>query len=72
MTLGKPSRFNSILHGTLGYGSAVDDLVKIVRRGPYGILGFANWMESCIRILKIDGGLLEGRLQRVLQAVEQL
>jgi len=63
---------NRTLHDGLGYGATVEDLVKIIRRGPYGILGFTNWVESCIRILKIDGALMEGRLQRVLEAVKQL
>ena len=63
---------NGILHGGFGYDATVEDLVKLIRCGPYGIVGFTNWVEACIRIVKIDGVLLENRLEKILEAVVSL
>ena len=50
---------NRILPGVFGYDVTVEHLAKLIRHGPYGIVGFTNWVEACIRIVKIDGVLLE-------------
>lgn len=65
-------RVNGILHDAFGYDASVDDIVKIIRRGPYGILPFTIWVETCIRVVKIDGILVESRLERILEAVTRL
>ena len=63
---------NKVLHSTLGYGASIEELAKLIRRGPYGIVTFTCWVEACIRKVGIDGVLLEDRLARMLQAVESL
>jgi hypothetical protein len=63
---------NKILHLALGYNSSVEELSKLIRRGPYSVLAFTCWIEACIRDVGIDGVLLEDRLARMLQAVKAL
>lgn len=63
---------NKTLHSALGWDTPVEQLMKIVRRGVLGIEGFVVWIESCLRDVGIDGSLLEGRLERMLAAVQQL
>ena len=63
---------NSILHGVFGYNATVEDLAKLICHGPYGIVGFTNWVEACIQIVKINGVLLENQLEKILEAVVSL
>jgi len=50
----------------------IEELAKLIRCGPYGIVTFTCWVEACICKVGIDGVLLEDWLARMLQAVESL
>ncbi|KAJ6616154.1 hypothetical protein B0H10DRAFT_1949362 [Mycena sp. CBHHK59/15] len=44
-------------------------LSQIIRRGELGMTGFANWVESCFFELGIPLGMLEPRIDRIIQAM---
>ena len=63
---------NGVLHSTLGWNTPVEELVKLIRCGPLGVEGFVSWIKVCVLHMGINGCLLEGRLEWMLEAVKQL
>ena len=53
----------------IGFGRSALDIVGLIRRGQYRMVGFCNWSEACIERLDILPSLLEGRLGKVMQAM---
>jgi hypothetical protein len=45
------------------------ELSLSVRRGELGMNGFANWLETCFFELGIGLGMLEMRIERIIQAM---
>ena len=60
------------LNAVLGYGRTTADIMGLVRRGPNGMDGLCNWLSVCITKLNIDLALLEGKVQRLLDAMALL
>lgn len=58
-----------MLNRVFGYGVAVEQLTSIITRGPFGMDGMYNWVKVCIEELKIDEVLLDGKVQRLIDAM---
>ena len=63
---------NGVLYSTLEWNTPTEKLMKLICHGPLGVDGFVTWVERCLHDMGIDGGLLEGCLECMLEAVEQL
>ena len=60
------------LNGAIGYGTSVAAVSAIIRRGRFGMDGLCDWLETCILEYGIDPNLLEGKVQRLLDAMSLL
>ncbi|KAF8259168.1 hypothetical protein EI94DRAFT_1707336 [Lactarius quietus] len=58
------------LNRFLGYGVDVEDIALRVRRGPLGVEGLTRYIHGFVVEYGITGGLLEGKLERLLKAIE--
>lgn len=63
---------DQVLNGVIGYGVSVEKVAAIIRRGSLGMDGLCNWLDVCVRKLKIGGALLEGKVQRLMSAIDLL
>ncbi|KAF7360931.1 hypothetical protein MSAN_01123100 [Mycena sanguinolenta] len=45
------------------------ELSRSIRRGENGMSGLADWMEKCFFVLQIPLGMLEPRIERLIQAM---
>ena len=61
---------DNALNQTIGFGTTPEDIAKFVRRGPLGMDGLCHWLQACIVDLKIDEVLLEGKIDRVIEATK--
>ncbi|KAF7798313.1 hypothetical protein EIP86_009534, partial [Pleurotus ostreatoroseus] len=59
-----------VLNNYIGYNTSIEDVAKELRRGAMGIDGLCDWLESCIRDFRIDPVLLEGKIERVIDAIK--
>jgi hypothetical protein len=48
------------------------ELAQSIRRGEMGMTGLANWFERCFFGLDISLGMLEPRIERLIQAMHLL
>jgi hypothetical protein len=60
------------LNRVIGFGASTRQIADIIRRGPFGIDGFCQWIEICLVELEISPELLEMRLERVFDALKLL
>jgi hypothetical protein len=60
------------LNRVIGFGATTRQIADIVRRGRFGIDGFCKWIDICVVELRISPGLLEGKLERVFDALKLL
>ena len=60
------------LNRVIGYGKTATEIENVIRRGRYGMDGMFSWLEKCIYELKIDEGLLENKVERMIGAMLQL
>jgi hypothetical protein len=60
------------LNGAIGYGMSVAAVSAIIRRGRFGMDGLCDWLETCILEYGINPNLLEGKVQRLLDAMSLL
>ncbi|KAH9013987.1 hypothetical protein EDB85DRAFT_1876665 [Lactarius pseudohatsudake] len=60
------------LNRLLGYGVDIEDIAHRVRRGPLGVEGLTRYIHGFVVDYGISGGLLEGKLERLLKAIERL
>ena len=60
------------LNRVIGFGISTRQIADIIRRGPFGIDGFCQWIKICTVELKISPALLEMRLERVSDALKLL
>jgi hypothetical protein len=58
-----------VLNIVIGYGASVGEIAKIIRRGDHGMDGMYKWLEKCVVELKVDEGLLEMKVQRLIDAM---
>ncbi|KAJ6583712.1 hypothetical protein B0H10DRAFT_2234749 [Mycena sp. CBHHK59/15] len=68
--------WEDVVHGVIdaimydgGRSKDTVQLSQIIRRGELGMTGFANWVESCFFELGIPLGMLEPRIDRIIQAM---
>lgn len=66
------SVIDSCLNRVIGFGASTCQIADIIRRGPFGIDGFCQWIEICLVELQISSELLEMRLERVFDALKLL
>lgn len=57
------------LNRAIGYGKTVEDIAKIIRRGPHGMDGLCKWMRTLVSELQVDEVLLEGKIKRLISAM---
>lgn len=60
------------LNAVIGYGKTVAEIANLIRRGTLGMDGVCNWLEICLDRLHISPDLLEGKMQRFLDAMALL
>ncbi|KAF4615995.1 hypothetical protein D9613_011212 [Agrocybe pediades] len=60
------------LNRVIGFGATKEDVMGIIRRGEYGMDAMFGWLEACIRDLRVDEGLLEGKVNRLIDAMISL
>ena len=61
-----------VLNNLLGYSSSVEDVARRVRRGPLGVEGLGRLIHRFVVTYGITGDLLEGKLGKLLEAIELL
>jgi len=49
---------------------AIPELSPLVTRGKYGLIGLVRFFEHLVEDRKLDAGLLDGKIGRVLQAID--
>ncbi|KAH9021614.1 hypothetical protein EDB85DRAFT_2278387 [Lactarius pseudohatsudake] len=60
------------LNRLLGYGVDIEAIEHRVRRGPLGVEGLTRYIHGFVVDYSISGGLLEGKLERLLKAIERV
>jgi hypothetical protein len=63
---------NPMLDRMLGFGATADAIRALIRRGKYGMDGLYRFIKSCICDLNIHTGLLEGKIERLVEAMVEL
>ncbi|KAI3998057.1 hypothetical protein K525DRAFT_275669 [Schizophyllum commune Loenen D] len=59
------------LNRVFGYGVTTESVAAIIRRGEYGMLGVVQILEMFVENYEgIEGGLLEGKVQCMIEAIE--
>lgn len=58
-----------VLNGAIGYGKTIEDIAKIIRRGPLGMDGLCKWLRVLVSELQVDESLLEGKVNRLIGAM---
>jgi len=61
---------DQVLNRLVGYGATPEGIRSIIRRGQFGMDGMYKWVKACIEDLHIDEPLLEGKIQRLIEAME--
>ena len=57
------------LNLVISYGASVGEIAGIIRHGDYGMDGMYQWLEKCVVELKVDEGLLEMKIQRLIDVM---
>ncbi|KAH9168605.1 hypothetical protein EDB89DRAFT_1909186 [Lactarius sanguifluus] len=60
------------LNQLLGYGVDIKAIEHRVRRGPLGVEALTRYIHGFVVDYSISGGLLEGKLERLLKAIERV
>ena len=47
-----------------------EDLKPLVVRGQFGLIGLVSFFEHLVRDRKVDEGLLEGKVKRLVDAID--
>jgi len=63
---------NKTMDRVLGYGISAEELSKLVHQGLLGMGGLCDWMETCIKKLRIKPILLKGHILRLIDATKLL
>jgi hypothetical protein len=59
-----------VLNRLLGYGVDVEEIAQRVRRGPLGVEGLTRYIRGFVVTYGVPGALLEGKLERLSDAIE--
>jgi hypothetical protein len=49
----------------------IDELKRLVVQGQYGLIGFVQFMEHLVHDRKVDEGLLDGKVRRLIEAINR-
>jgi hypothetical protein len=49
----------------------IPDIHPLVRRGKYSLLGLVRLLEHLVRDRKVDEGLLDGKVGRLIEAIDR-
>ena len=60
---------NPGLDRLLGFGKSMNDIRSLIRRGPKGIDGFCKYLEYLIAEKGLNGGLIEGKVLVLIDAI---
>ncbi|GJE96106.1 hypothetical protein PsYK624_122990 [Phanerochaete sordida] len=63
---------DQVLNNVIGYDTSTADVAGFIRRGPHGVDALCRWIEECIVDLKIAEALLEGKVNKVIDAIHLL
>jgi len=58
-----------LLNQVIGYGATPETLSQRIRRGKFGMDGMYTWLKVCVEELNISEGLLEGKIERLIDAM---
>lgn len=58
-----------LLNQVIGYGATPEIISQRIRRGKFGMDGMYTWLKVCIEELNISEGLLEGKINRLIDAM---
>jgi hypothetical protein len=65
-------RLDSVLNRAVGWNRSVEDISAQIRRGPNGVSSILNFMHQAIVVHEIDPGLLQGKVNKLCEALELL
>ncbi|GJE96780.1 hypothetical protein PsYK624_129860 [Phanerochaete sordida] len=63
---------DQVLNNVIGYGTSTTDVAGFIRRGSHGVDALCRWLEECVVDLKIAEALLEGKVNKVIDAIQLL
>lgn len=58
-----------VLNNVMGYNMTADTLAETIWHGPQGIHGVVTWLCACLDDIGIGEALLEGKMQRLGDAL---
>ena len=50
---------------------SIPNIYPLVARGKYGLIALVQLLEHLVRDRKVDEGLLEGKVQRIIEAIDR-
>jgi hypothetical protein len=60
---------DSALNRVIGFGATSTSLKPLIRRGHFGMDGVFKYLRSCIEDIEIEPCLLEGKIERLVEAM---
>lgn len=63
---------NPTLDRAFGFGTTQQSIRDFIRRGEHGMYAVHRYFKACIQDLHIDAGLLEGKVERLVEAMVSL
>ena len=58
-----------LLNQVVSYGATPETISQRIRRGKFGMDGMYTWPKVCIEELNVSEGLLEGKIERLIDAM---
>lgn len=49
----------------------IDDIKPLVVRGKFGLVGLVALLEHLVQDRRVDAGLLEGKVKRLVEAIDR-
>lgn len=62
----------SVFHKAFGYGSGLDDRVRLVQRGKFGLDGALRFLDYFIRERGLDGGQVQLKIEQLIESVQSM
>ncbi len=59
-----------MLNRVISFGKPIEELAALLKCGSHGMDGLCQWLDLCINNFNISESLLEGKIQRVLNAID--
>jgi len=64
------SLLDPLLNHFLGFGRSIESISALLRGGDKGLIAMARYLWEFVRQYQIDGALLEGKVLRLIEAIE--